>query len=161
MLLEPQIQRLPLLSLTRNPTLLTHLKGLSCSLPCTHRIWHEHPLVPSMKLLETARSPRHQEVPENWEQREEKYLCSHGTTHAHARIRALLFPALSCWRISPRHQEVSEQQGQRHYECLCPHWTTLMCNQDTPLRKTQGLSRIYMTSTTPGFLNLVCILHDT
>ena len=35
-LLQPQIQRLPLLSLTRNPALLTHLKGLSCSLPCMH-----------------------------------------------------------------------------------------------------------------------------
>src|SRR5260370_22689863 len=42
---------------------------------------HELPLVPSMKLLETARSPRCQEAPENWEQRQERCLCSHGTMH--------------------------------------------------------------------------------
>src|SRR5260370_26593550 len=122
---------------------------------------HEPPLDPSMKLLDTTRSPRRQEAPENWEQRQERCLCSHGTTRAHARISALLFPALSCWRMSPRCQEAPEQQGRRHNKCLCPHWTTLMCNQDTPLRKTQGLSRIYMPSTAPGFLNLTCILHDT
>src|SRR6266478_2242002 len=78
---------------------------------------HECPLVPSLKLLETARSPRYQEALENWEQ--------------------------------------------THERCLCPHWTTLMYNQDTLLRKTKGLSRIYMPSPAPGILNLACILCST
>src|SRR5260370_24251456 len=47
-LLLPQIWRLPLLSLTRDPV-------------CAHM--PELPLVPSMKLLETARSPRCQQAP--------------------------------------------------------------------------------------------------
>src|SRR5260370_39670616 len=64
---------------------------------CAHM--HEHTLVPSMKLLETARSQRGQEAPENWEQRHERCLCSHGTTCAHTHVSALLFPALSCWRL--------------------------------------------------------------
>src|SRR5260370_37149457 len=60
---------------------------------------HEHPLVPSPKLLETTRSPRCEDALENWEQSHERHLCSHGTMHAHACILVLLFPALSCWRL--------------------------------------------------------------
>src|SRR5260370_35516819 len=62
---------------------------------CAHM--PEHPLVPSMKLLETARSPRCQEALENWEQTHAKCLCSHGTTHTHMHMSPLLFPPGSCW----------------------------------------------------------------
>src|SRR5260370_41807149 len=74
---------------------------------CAHM--HECPLVPSLKLLETARTPRCPETPENWEQRHEICLCSHGTMHACTCISAFLFPALSCWRL------LDLQDAKRHW----------------------------------------------